>query len=86
MSWSNAARSRSDPALAIETVKVEGRTGKQLQVTAMPARHSPAGFEQFSRDVTGFALGIPGDGVYVTGDTVGTTELQRFSAVFRRCW
>lgn len=48
-----------------ETMKVEGRTGKQLHVTATPARHGPAGFEPFSGDVVGFALGIdqPGDAI-----------------------
>ena len=68
-----------------ETVTVEGRTGKQLHVTATPARHGPAGFEPFSGDVVGFALGLdqPDDAIYVTGDTVwydGVAEVaHRFS-------
>ena len=65
-----------------ETVTVEGRAGNRLQVTATPARHGPAGFEPISGEVVGFALGLdqPGDGVYITGDTVwyeGVAEVAR---------
>ena len=66
-----------------ETRTLEGRNGKNLFITATPARHGPVGVD--AGDVIGFALGVkkPGDLLYVTGDTLwfaGTAEVaQRFA-------
>lgn len=65
-----------------QTVPVAGVEGRQLQVTATPARHGPAGIEPLSGDVVGFLIGLhePGDAVYITGDTVwyeGLAEVAR---------
>lgn len=68
-----------------ETRVLEGKNGKQLFITATPARHGPVGIEPYSGDVVGFALGVnqPGDLIYITGDTLwfeGTEEVaHRFS-------
>jgi L-ascorbate metabolism protein UlaG (beta-lactamase superfamily) len=65
-----------------ETIALGGAGGRQLQITATPARHGPAGIEPLSGDVVGFLVGIdePGDAIYVTGDTVwfqGVAEVAR---------
>jgi L-ascorbate metabolism protein UlaG (beta-lactamase superfamily) len=65
-----------------ETCTLTGRSGRQLLVTAVPARHGPPGIEPISGDVTGFVLGsaAAGDALYVSGDTVwyhGTAEVAR---------
>jgi hypothetical protein len=65
-----------------ETRTLAGPSGRQLFVTAAPARHGPVGIEPISGDVVGFLLGVdqPGDAIYVTGDTVwyeGTAEVAR---------
>ena len=65
-----------------ETRTLAGLDGRQLFVTAAPARHGPVGIEPISGDVVGFLLGTeaPGDALYVTGDTVwykGTAEVAR---------
>jgi L-ascorbate metabolism protein UlaG (beta-lactamase superfamily) len=59
--------------------------GRQLSITATPARHGPHGAEAFSGDVTGFVLQWADDSegaLYVSGDTVwyeGVAEIaQRF--------
>ncbi|GAB3770011.1 hypothetical protein GCM10028818_07090 [Spirosoma horti] len=47
--------------------------GTILDITATPARHSPAGTEKIQGDVTGFLLSIKGEqeaDIYLTGDTV----------------
>jgi len=64
-----------------ETVILQG-PGRQLFVTATPARHGPVGIEPISGDVVGFVLGLaePGDAIYVSGDTVwyeGVAEIAR---------
>lgn len=63
-----------------ETRTFEGRNGRNLLITATPARHGPVGVD--AGDVIGFALGIeqPGDLLYITGDTLwfsGTEEVAR---------
>ncbi|WP_238258362.1 MBL fold metallo-hydrolase [Methylobacterium gnaphalii] len=63
-----------------ETRTLHGKNGKQLFVTATPARHGPVGVDV--GDVVGFALGVkePGDLIYFTGDTLwfeGTAEVSR---------
>jgi L-ascorbate metabolism protein UlaG (beta-lactamase superfamily) len=65
-----------------ETAVHPGRDGRDLLVTATPARHGPAGVEPLVGDVVGFLLGFeqPGDAIYVTGDTVwydGIAEVAR---------
>ena len=65
-----------------ETTTLVGAGGRELFVTATPARHGPAGIEPISGDVVGFLVGLdrPGDAIYVTGDTVwygGTAEVAR---------
>jgi L-ascorbate metabolism protein UlaG (beta-lactamase superfamily) len=45
--------------------------GRQLHVTATPARHGPVGIEPLSGDVIGFALRVDdGRAIYISGDTV----------------
>jgi L-ascorbate metabolism protein UlaG (beta-lactamase superfamily) len=65
-----------------ETVQITGARGRELHLTATPARHGPAGIEPLSGDVVGFLVGVdkPGDGIYITGDTVwfeGVAEVAR---------
>ncbi len=52
-----------------------------LTVTAMPARHGPAGIEPLAGDVIGFVLSLAGGRpIYITGDTVwyeGVAEVAR---------
>jgi len=65
-----------------ETRTLRGRNGRQLFVTATPARHGPVGIEPYAGDVVGFAIGVdqPGDLIYVTGDTLwyeGTASVAR---------
>jgi carbonic anhydrase/acetyltransferase-like protein (isoleucine patch superfamily)/L-ascorbate metabolism protein UlaG (beta-lactamase superfamily) len=64
------------------TTSVTGPDGGQVQITATPARHGPAGIEPLSGPVIGFLIGVrePGDAIYVTGDTVwfdGVAEVAR---------
>ena len=61
---------------------ITGANGRQLHLTATPARHGPAGIEPLAGDVIGFLIGLdePGDAIYVTGDTVwyeGVAEVAR---------
>ncbi len=65
-----------------ESVGITGANGRQLHLTATPARHGPAGIEPLAGDVIGFLIGLdePGDAIYVTGDTVwyeGVAEVAR---------
>lgn len=73
-----------------ETAKLESKAGRQLSITATPARHGPAGFEPISGEVTGFLISAeqpdhPNEGearaaIYLTGDTVwyeGIAEVAR---------
>jgi L-ascorbate metabolism protein UlaG (beta-lactamase superfamily) len=65
-----------------QAATITGRNGRELHLTATPARHGPVGIEPISGDVVGFAIGIdaPGDAIYVSGDTVwyeGVAEVAR---------
>jgi L-ascorbate metabolism protein UlaG (beta-lactamase superfamily) len=57
--------------------------GGELQITATPARHGPAGIEPFAGDVIGFVLSLSDRQtrpLYITGDTVwydGVAEVAR---------
>jgi L-ascorbate metabolism protein UlaG (beta-lactamase superfamily) len=68
-----------------ETATLTGKAGRELFITATPARHGPVGIEPITGDVAGFLVGVgePGDAIYVTGDTVwyeGVAEVaQRFA-------
>jgi L-ascorbate metabolism protein UlaG (beta-lactamase superfamily) len=72
-------------AVAMEpftTTRFTGTSGREVLITAAPARHGPVGIEPVSGDVVGFLIGLesPGDAIYVTGDTVwyeGTAEVAR---------
>jgi L-ascorbate metabolism protein UlaG (beta-lactamase superfamily) len=65
-----------------QTVTLRKPDGASLTITAMPARHGPAGIEPFAGEVIGFVLQLS-DGsapIYVTGDTVwydGVAEVAR---------
>jgi L-ascorbate metabolism protein UlaG (beta-lactamase superfamily) len=51
-----------------------------LVVTAVPARHGPAGAETFSGPVTGFVLQAPGaPTVYVSGDNASVAVVERIA-------
>jgi L-ascorbate metabolism protein UlaG (beta-lactamase superfamily) len=66
-----------------QATQLTGAQGQQLEITATPARHGPAGIEPMSGDVIGFVLrferaSIPP--IYITGDTVwfdGVAEVAR---------
>ena len=66
-----------------ETVSLNGADGRQVRVTATPARHGPAEVERLAGDVTGFMLEWDGQrygALYITGDTVlfeGVEEVAR---------
>jgi L-ascorbate metabolism protein UlaG (beta-lactamase superfamily) len=66
-----------------ESWSVETPCGSSLSVTAVPARHGPAGIEPISGEVIGFVIRAVESGTdlaYVTGDTVwfeGTREVAR---------
>ena len=58
--------------------------GSRLVITAMPARHGPAGTETLQGEVIGFLLTLTDEGralqIYITGDTVyydGVAEVAR---------
>src|SRR5262249_843355 len=57
--------------------------GYRIRITAVPARHGPAGIESLTGDVTGFvvsSISPARDLIYVTGDTVwfgGTAEVAK---------
>jgi len=55
--------------------------GRNLAITAVPARHGPVGIEAKTGHVTGFVLSIDGSkDIYVSGDTVwfsGIAEIAR---------
>lgn len=62
---------------------LRGADGRGVRVTAVPARHGPAGIEPRLGDVTGFVVSLEGAetrAVYVSGDTVffdGVAEIGR---------
>ncbi len=64
-----------------QTVKLTKEDGAFVAVTAVPARHGPAGIEPLSGDVIGFVLTFSDfPPIYVTGDTVwfdGVAEVAR---------
>ena len=56
-----------------ERALVRTPSGEDITITATPARHGPAGFEQTAGDVIGFVVSVQGPHpveVYLTGDTV----------------
>ena len=65
-----------------ESARLEAADGRSLVITATPARHGPASIEGTMGEVAGSVLGIevPGDAIYVTGDTVwyeGVAEVAK---------
>jgi L-ascorbate metabolism protein UlaG (beta-lactamase superfamily) len=65
--------------------RLASSSGRELQITAAPARHGPAGIEPLSGDVIGFVLTLADRRpIYITGDTVwydGLAEVaHRFDA------
>jgi L-ascorbate metabolism protein UlaG (beta-lactamase superfamily) len=66
-----------------DTKHLIGRDGRELAITATPARHGPAGIEPMSGDVVGFVLRFAQallPAIYITGDTVwfdGVAEVAR---------
>jgi L-ascorbate metabolism protein UlaG (beta-lactamase superfamily) len=63
-----------------EHVEVERPDGGQLRVTALPARHGPAGAEEVLGPVVGFLLS--GDGVasvYVSGDNASVDVVREIA-------
>jgi L-ascorbate metabolism protein UlaG (beta-lactamase superfamily) len=64
-----------------ETVDLVGEGHHHVRVTATPARHGPAGVDR--GPVVGFVLRCPddpGDGVYISGDTVWFDGVQEVAA------
>ena len=63
--------------------KVVTPGGREITITATPARHGPAGIEKIQGDVTGFLLSIEGEKkieIYITGDTTyyeGVAEVAK---------
>ncbi|MFC3559102.1 MBL fold metallo-hydrolase [Pedobacter jamesrossensis] len=56
-----------------EKYVIKTPSGKEIEITATPARHGPAGSEKITGEVIGFLIGIHGDNapfIYLTGDTV----------------
>lgn len=57
--------------------------GRQITITATPARHGPAGIEAINGEVAGFILSMEGSKkpeIYITGDTVyyeGVAQVAR---------
>jgi L-ascorbate metabolism protein UlaG (beta-lactamase superfamily) len=54
-------------------------TGAELEITATPARHGPAGSENITGEVIGFLVGVKGEThpvLYFTGDTVFYDGIQ----------
>ena len=64
-----------------DVIKTPG--GKEIIITATPARHGPAGIEKIQGVVTGFVLSVRGEkklDIYITGDTTyyeGVAEVAR---------
>ncbi|MDR3476047.1 MAG: MBL fold metallo-hydrolase [Devosia sp.] len=67
-----------------ETTTVGSGT-ERVFVTAAPARHGPVGIEPISGDVTGFLIGVeqPGNGIYISGDTVWYEGVAEVAERFR---
>lgn len=66
-----------------ESTVVTGRDGRRLRITAVPARHGPAGSEALLGEVTGFVIEraeTRGGGLYVSGDTVWFEDLKEIRA------
>ena len=64
------------------TTELGGKDGRSLTITAIPARHGPAGIEPLSGDVIGFVLTSKDKSppIYISGDTVwydGVAEVAR---------
>jgi L-ascorbate metabolism protein UlaG (beta-lactamase superfamily) len=81
-----ASRLPGGNALGLEPwqqTTVTGPAGDKVTVTAVPARHGPAGTEEITGPVTGFVLQADAVGtrsIYISGDTVlfdGTEEIAR---------
>jgi L-ascorbate metabolism protein UlaG (beta-lactamase superfamily) len=68
-----------------ESFIVQGDSGKDITITATPARHGPAGAEKVTSNVIGFLISITGEStyeIYLTGDTTyykGIAEVARHS-------
>jgi L-ascorbate metabolism protein UlaG (beta-lactamase superfamily) len=66
-----------------QTTNIAVPGNRQMQVTATPARHGPAGIEPITGEVVGFVLALedqPDHAIYITGDTVwysGVAEVAR---------
>ena len=66
-----------------ESDTVKTADGTEITITAMPARHGPAGIEKIAGEVTGFLLTVQnstGLQIYITGDTVyyeGIAEVSK---------
>jgi L-ascorbate metabolism protein UlaG (beta-lactamase superfamily) len=74
---------RAQGLAAWETTTLNNPGGHMLSITAVPARHGPAGIEPLAGDVIGFVLADddpPSGAIYITGDTVwydGVAEVAR---------
>jgi L-ascorbate metabolism protein UlaG (beta-lactamase superfamily) len=68
-----------------ESVRLDAADGRSLHVTATPARHGPPGIEGAMGEVAGFVLGleVPGDAIYITGDTVWYEGVAEVAKRFR---
>jgi hypothetical protein len=69
-----------------QTATIPTRDGRQLIITATPARHGPAGTDELQGPVIGFLVTIIDDDgqfeIYITGDTVyyeGIAEVAKRS-------
>lgn len=61
--------------------EVVGSDGVVVTVTAVPARHGPAGSEPVTGPVIGFALSAPGlESVYISGDNASLEVVQEVGA------
>lgn len=63
------------------TSEISGSGGGVVTVTALPARHGPAGSEPVTGPVIGFALSGPGlETVYVSGDNASLDVVREIAA------
>jgi L-ascorbate metabolism protein UlaG (beta-lactamase superfamily) len=69
-----------------QTTSVQTPEGKEIYITATPARHGPAGTEKLQGDVIGFLLDIKedaGPSIYITGDTVFYEGVAEVAKLYR---
>ncbi len=66
-----------------QSVSLTGANGKDVTITAVPARHGPVGCEEITGIVTGFVIESAGAGtIYISGDNAALELVDEVAARF----